>query len=77
MVGWHSLRLFQTTLVILNIELLLNLEFTFSITSSGMDRITLWSSMIQIIKPILMISVTAQPPLVMIYPIPLKWWNFY
>ena len=50
MVGWHSLRLFHTTRVILNIELLLNLEVTFSRTSSGMYIITLWSRMIEILR---------------------------
>ena len=58
MAGWHSLRLFQTTRVILNIKLLLNIEVTFYITSSEMDIITLWSRMFQITGPILRISVT-------------------
>ena len=58
MVGWHSLRLFQNTQVILNFKLLLNLEVTFSKTSSGMYMITLWSRIFQITGPILKISIT-------------------
>ena len=52
------MRLFQTMRVILNIELLLNLEVTFSRTSSGMDIINLWNRMFQITGPILKIYVT-------------------
>ena len=77
MAGMHSLQLFQTTQVILNIELLLNIEVTFSRTSSGMDRITLWSSIFQITETILTISVAAPLTLTMLSLILLKGWNFY
>ena len=76
--GWATfLALFQTTRVILNTELLLNIEVTFSRTSSGIDRITLWSSMFQITQPLLTISVTATLTLENLSLIILKGWNFY
>ena len=77
MVRRYSLRLFQTTQVILNIELLLNLEVKFSITSSGMGGITLWSSMFKITGLLLKIYVTAPLTLAMLYLILIKGCNFY
>ena len=77
MVKRHSLHLFQTTRVIINIDLLLNLEATFSRTSSGIDVITLWISMFQITRLLLTISVTAPLTLENLSLILLKGWNLY
>ena len=73
----HLLRLLRTARVIPNIELLLNLGVKSSRTSSGMDEITLWSSMYQINVPRYTIYEIVSPTLVTLFLILLRMWNSY